>query len=149
MGNFRNLKVWQRSHALAVTINRLCSHLPWYERTDLCSQMRRAATSVPFNIAEGCGRKSASGNNEDLLSRPSISSGSLHELDSEIEYARAVEYIPLADVPYLVTDVGESRMMLAALSTTLRERDRHRRRSPRHTVTLSRCNRQLPRLRSG
>lgn len=94
MDNFRDLKVWQRSHALAVTINRLCRRFPWYEQTELCSQMRRAATSVPFNIAEGCGRKAASNSNNDLLYRLSISSGSLHELDSEIQYARDVEYLP-------------------------------------------------------
>lgn len=128
MDNFRKLEVWQRSHALAVTINHHCRQFPWYEQTALCSQMRRAATSVSFNIAEGCGRKAASRSNSDLLYRLSISSGSLHELDSEIQYARDVEYLSLADAPSLLTEVGEIRRMLARFSTAMREGDLHRRR---------------------
>lgn len=56
---FTELKVWQRSHALALAIYDLTRHYPEEERYGLTSQLRRAAVSVPANIAEGSKRRGA------------------------------------------------------------------------------------------
>jgi four helix bundle protein len=124
--NFRKLEIWRRSHALAIEITRHCQRMPWYEQSALASQMRRAATSVPFNIAEGCGRKQASRSNADLLYRLSVASGSLHELDSQVEFAVDVGYLDQAAARALLDEIEEIRRMLAAFIREVRRRDRHR-----------------------
>jgi four helix bundle protein len=53
MQQFRELKVWQKSHALVLDLHRLTARFPGDERFGLTSQLRRAAVSVPTNIAEG------------------------------------------------------------------------------------------------
>ena len=56
MQRFTDLKVWQRSHALTLDMYRLTARFPDQERFGLVSQLRRAAASVPTNIAEGSKR---------------------------------------------------------------------------------------------
>ena len=58
MKDFRRLNVWQKAHASALNIYRTTKCFPDDERFGLTSQLRRAAISVPSNIAEGCGRQS-------------------------------------------------------------------------------------------
>lgn len=55
MQDHRQLDIWQRAMDYAVRIYEFSTHLPADERYNLVSQLRRAATSVPLNIAEGCG----------------------------------------------------------------------------------------------
>jgi four helix bundle protein len=55
MQNFRQLEVWRKSHALALEIHRLTETIPKQSNSGIISQIRRAAVSVPANIAEGCG----------------------------------------------------------------------------------------------
>lgn len=124
MQDFRRLLVWQRSHALAVRVHRLTASFPCGERSALSSQMRRAATSVPFNIAEGFGRKAAARSNVDLLRFLSIASGSLHELDSQLEYARDVAYLAPEVAREQLSETDQIGKMLARLMTHLRHRDR-------------------------
>jgi len=82
--NHRNLKVWQEAISLVETVYRLTATFPKEEQYGLTSQMRRAATSVPANIAEGAAR---SGTRE-LLHFLSIARGSLSELDTHVEVAK-------------------------------------------------------------
>jgi four helix bundle protein len=56
--SYRDLKVWQKSLQLCLSIYRTAKRFPPYERYGLSSQMKRASLSVPSNIAEGVGRKS-------------------------------------------------------------------------------------------
>ena len=56
MKDFRQLKVWKKSHELALAIYHITASSPREETYGLASQIRRAASSIPSNIAEGCGR---------------------------------------------------------------------------------------------
>ena len=56
MKDFRKLQVWEKAHPLALTIDHLTASFPRDETDGLSSQIRRAASSIPSNIAEGCGR---------------------------------------------------------------------------------------------
>src|SRR5216117_2640623 len=56
MKDFRQLKVWEKSHELALAIYHITASFPREETYGLSSQIRRAASSIPSNIAEGCGR---------------------------------------------------------------------------------------------
>jgi len=56
MQDFRQLLVWQKGHSLALNIYRATAAYPQQERYGITNQMRRAAYSIPSNIAEGCGR---------------------------------------------------------------------------------------------
>jgi four helix bundle protein len=56
MRNFRDLQIWERSHRFTLEIYRVTQAFPKTEVYGLVSQMRRCASSIPTNIAEGCGR---------------------------------------------------------------------------------------------
>ena len=56
MKDFRKLQVWEKAHQLALTLYHLTASLPHDETYGLSSQIRRAASSIPSNIAEGCGQ---------------------------------------------------------------------------------------------
>ena len=56
MGDFKKLKVWQKSHQLVLAVYTSTTGFPDRERFGLTGQLRRAASSIPANIAEGCGR---------------------------------------------------------------------------------------------
>ena len=57
MKNYRELKIWQRSHVLTISLYRATKGFPKDELFALTNQMRRACVSIPANIAEGCGRE--------------------------------------------------------------------------------------------
>lgn len=89
MRDFRHLKVWQKSHQLTLLVYRRTAELPAEERFGLTSQLRRAAASIPANIAEGCGR---SGERE--LSRfLHFALGSASELEYHLLLAHDLGYL--------------------------------------------------------
>lgn len=81
---YRDLIVWQRSMELVVAIHELTSHFPSEEKFGLVSQMRRAAVSIPSNIAEGRRR----GTKKGFLSFLRIAYGSGSELETQIEISK-------------------------------------------------------------
>ena len=87
---FRDLIAWQRAKTLALRIYRETHAMPGEERFGLTNQIRRAAVSVPSNIAEGHGRQSRS----DYLKHLRIARGSLMELDTQYEIAGDLSMIP-------------------------------------------------------
>jgi len=84
MQDFKQLKVWQKSHALVLRIYSATTVFPDHERYGLTSQMRRAASSVPANIAEGCAR----GSRAEFCQFLHISAGSASELEYLLLLAR-------------------------------------------------------------
>ncbi len=83
-----DLLAWQQGIVLVKAVYRLTQGFPQSELYALTSQMRRAAVSVPANIAEGMGRNSA----KELLQYLTIARGSLSELDTYVVLARELEY---------------------------------------------------------
>ena len=108
MKDFRQLKVWERAHQLTLAIYRVTATFPRDETYGLTSQMRRAASSIPSNIAEGCGRD---GDSE--LSRFCVMArGSASELEYQILLAQDPELIPLKEYEKLTQQTVEIKRML-------------------------------------
>ncbi len=110
MKDFRNLKVWERDHKLTITIYLLTKKFPKDELYGITSQIRRACSSIPTNIAEGCGKDSQS----ELSRFLQIAMGSSSELDYLLMLAHELTYID--DNVYLETskELIEVRRMLNA-----------------------------------
>ena len=87
-GSFRDLIVWQRAMELTIAVYRLTQDFPRQEQFGLTSQIRRAASSIPSNIAEGQGRLST-GEFRQFLG---IARGSNCELQTQLEIARALKF---------------------------------------------------------
>jgi four helix bundle protein len=107
----RDLLVWQKSMDLVVAIYRITQKLPSHEQFGLISQLRRAAVSIPSNIAEGYGRHS-SGSYKQFLS---ISRGSLLELETQIELCVRLGYLTQSDTSSILADITELSKMLTSL----------------------------------
>jgi four helix bundle protein len=89
-GTHRNLLAWQEAMTLAEKVYRDTDALPREEVYGLRSQIRRAAISVPSNIAEGAARNSPA----ELVQFLSIACGSLAELETQLELAARLGYLP-------------------------------------------------------
>jgi len=111
MRDFRQLQVWERAHALVLLIYRLTGTFPKQEMYGLTSQMRRAAASIPANIAEGCGRSG----NGDLHRFLGMAMGSVAELEYFCILAKDLNFF--AEDSYRVAQgqLNELQRMLSAL----------------------------------
>jgi len=117
MQDFRNLEVWRKAHALTLDVYRMTRAFPAEELYGLTSQMRRSASSVPTNIAEGCGR---SGNKE-LVRFLQIAMGSASELEYQLLLSRDLDYTPPAQYESLQKQVVTVKKMGVSLMRSLRE----------------------------
>ena len=86
--SFRDLFIWQKSMSLVTEIYKYTKILPENETFGLVSQMRRCAVSVPSNIAEGYGRNT----NNEFIRFLHVASGSLYELQTQVEISLNLEY---------------------------------------------------------
>lgn len=109
--SFRDLQVWQKGVQLASLVYQTSRALPKDEQFGLISQMRRAAVSVPSNIAEGYGRRSRA----DYVRFLNMAMGSLFELQTQTEIAANLGYFHDAESEPLFTDAREIERMLSAL----------------------------------
>jgi four helix bundle protein len=116
MKDFRELKVWVRSHALVLDVYRATAGFPKEEIYGLTSQIRRAATSIPANIAEGCGRDG----DPELKRFLNIALGSACELDYLILLATELHYLEMEGARRLATEVMELRRMLGTFVQKLK-----------------------------
>jgi four helix bundle protein len=113
--NFRDLMVWQKAMDLTVEIYLLVKHLPKEENYALSDQMRRAAVSVPSNIAEGHGRDSA----KEFVRFLSMARGSLRELSTKLEICIRLQYLNESNTLTSNTLITEVDKMLTSLATKL------------------------------
>ena len=114
--DFRELQVWQKSHNLTLEIYRCTQNFPENERFGLTSQIRRSATSVAANIAEGCGRGSDSDFRRFLL----IAMGSASESEYHLILAKDLNYLGKEHFHSLIEQVQEVKRMLASLIKRLK-----------------------------
>lgn len=110
MRDFKELKVWQKAHQLVLKIYKATQHFPANERYGLTSQIRRAASSIPANIAEGCGRRG----NRELAHFLSMAAGSSSEIDYQLLLARDLTYLSDENYREYQAAVTEIRRMLHA-----------------------------------
>jgi four helix bundle protein len=111
MGGFRELRVWQKSKSLAVEIYNLTSRGAFPGDFGLRDQIRRAAVSVPSNIAEGDERNS----NKDAVRFLYIAKGSLAELVTQLEIAHEIGYLSKEELCALDEKCSEIGRMLGSL----------------------------------
>ena len=108
MRDFRKLKVWEKAHHLTLQVYRITKNFPSDERFGLTVQLRRAAASVPTNIAEGCGRDSE----RELARFMSIAAGSASEVEYQLLLACDLNYIQDEKYRELNQQVNEVKRML-------------------------------------
>jgi four helix bundle protein len=117
MSDFRRLVVWQKAHALALQTYAFTSGFPKEERYGLVSQLRRAATSVGSNLAEGCGRETP----REMAYLTRIALGSIQELQYQLLLSKDLGWIETADFQPIEASANEVRAMLHALHRSLRQ----------------------------
>jgi four helix bundle protein len=115
--HYKDLKVWQKGMELVRAIYQLTARLPTEEKYGLASQMRRAAVSVPSNIAEGQARQGT----REFLQFLSHASGSLAELETQTLLCVDLDYCSLSDITKISGAITELQKMLAAIRRKLRE----------------------------
>jgi four helix bundle protein len=116
MQDFRKLKVWKQAHALTLDVYSLTRAFPKEELFGLTRQMRRSSSSIPTNIAEGCGR----GGDVDFARFVQMSMGSACELEYQLELSRDLGYLANDRCSKATAQTQEVKRMLAGLLTTLR-----------------------------
>ncbi len=111
MRDFRSLKVWEKAHEMALCVYKATQLFPREELYGLVSQLRRAASSVPANVAEGCG---CAGNRE-FARFLGIALRSASETEYQLLLARDLGYLELKTHESLNDQVTEVKRMLTGL----------------------------------
>ena len=114
---FRDLLVWQKAMGLAREVYRITQAFPKAEAFGLTGQMRRAAVSVPGNIAEGQGRLTDKG----FVLFLGHARGSLYELETQAELAESLGYLAKKELNQLLSACSEVGRMLHGLIHSMRE----------------------------
>lgn len=113
--NYQDLIAWQKSMDLVEEVYRSSKDFPREEMYGLTSQIRRAAVSIPSNIAEGQGRRTTA----DFLRHLSIAYGSLREVETQILIARRLNYISQKRLEEVMGLAGEVGRLLNGLMASL------------------------------
>ena len=116
MRDFQELIVWQKGHHLTLEIYQITRDFPKSELYGLTSQVRRAASSIPANIAKGCGRSGDAELNRFLV----IALGSIAELHCHLILARDLTYLKEENFNSILVKLTETRKMLIAFSRKLK-----------------------------
>jgi four helix bundle protein len=115
MKDFRNFTVWQKSHQLTLDIYKVLNNFPKEELFGLTSQMKRSSSSIPTNIAEGCGRNTDKDFGRFLV----IAFASANELEYQIILSTDLKYINTEISEKLMLQIEEIKKMLNSLLSTL------------------------------
>jgi four helix bundle protein len=111
MKDFRDLKVWEKAHAVALSCYEITKGFPREEIFGLTSQIRRSGSSVPANIAEGCGRRG----NAELHRFLQMAMGSANELEYHLLLSKDLGYLKIEAYEGTQKQVVEVKRMLASL----------------------------------
>ena len=116
MRKFRDIKAWQKAHQLALEIYAATSNFPADERYGLTTQLKRAAASIPTNIAEGCGRRSE----REFANFLNIAFGSASELEYFLLLCRDLSLLNENRHSNLHSRTEEVKRMLSAFMNRLK-----------------------------
>lgn len=116
MQNYKDLKVWDKAHQLTVNVYQESKSFPKEETYSLTNQLRRAASSIPANIAEGCGKKSQS----DFANFLNIALGSANESEYFLLLSKDLQYLSTEKHQILDRKVNEVKAMLISLINRVR-----------------------------
>jgi len=116
--SYNEIKAWQLSMAFVTMVYRLTEKFPQNEMFGLTNQLRRAAVSVPSNIAEGFGRNS----NGDFSHFLSIANGSLCEVETQLEIAKNLGFINDEAYNFMMQKALECGKTLRSFWKSVRER---------------------------
>ena len=114
MHQFKNLEIWKRSQDLCIEVYTVTRNFPSTETFGLTSQLRRAAVSIPSNIAEGTSRNS----DKEFVRFLEISLGSAFELESQLILAKRLEFIEIDTFERIVAELN------AVIQMTMKFRSR-------------------------
>jgi len=112
MRNYKDLMVWEKAHKLTLAVYKETIAFPKEERFGLTSQVRRASSSIPANLAEGCGRRS----DGEMGRFVQIAMGSGAELSYHLLLCRDLGILGTTEFSRLSSDLEEVMRMLSALS---------------------------------
>lgn len=111
MQDFKKLSVWQKAHYLTLEVYKTTAGFAKEEVYGLTSQIRRACSSIPTNIAEGCGRKG----NIELSRFLQIAFGSASELEYHLILSYDLNYLDVKDYDNLNSQLSDVKKMLTGL----------------------------------
>jgi len=117
--NYKELQVWQKAYQLCLEVYRVTKGFPKDEMYGLISQIRRAAVSVPSNIAEGYGRKTT----REYVHSLYVAYGSICELETQILISHDLDYIESDIFDKLQEEIGDVERMLKGLIKSLSKDD--------------------------
>ena len=120
--HFKDLIVWQKAMDLVQTVYEATERFPKREVYSLTDQIRRAAVSVPSNIAEG----QAHFHHREFLHFLQHARGSLAELETQLLIAQRLQYIKETDVAQMVQKIEEVGRILNGLIASIRDKDKNR-----------------------
>jgi len=118
MGDYRELVAWQKAIDLVEAVYKATARFPRDELYGLTSQLRRAAVSIPSNIAEGHGRRTT----KDFLGFLSIARGSIKELETQVIIAERLHYIEPTKLTELLRLTSEAGRLITGLAKSLRKK---------------------------
>lgn len=116
MQDFKNLKVWRKSHQFTLSIYCITDNFPNAEKYGLISQLRRASSSIPTNIAEGSGR----GSDADFKRFLQIAFGSANEVEYLLILSKDLLFLDQQVHQELDSNIQEIKKMLASFINRLK-----------------------------
>lgn len=119
MRDFKKIQVWQKAHTFVLSVYKTTEHFPREELFGLTSQIRRAATSIPTNIAEGAGRETQ----QEFVRFIHIATGSASEVEHQLLLAHELGYISKPNCQKLNTDINEIQKMLHGFAKALKSKN--------------------------
>jgi len=116
MQDYKELKVWAKAHQLTLRVYQVSKKYPKDELYSLTNQLRRASSSIPANIAEGCGKNSRN----DLANFLNIALGSANETEYFLLLSKDLEYLAESEYVKLNESINEIKAMLISLINKVR-----------------------------
>ena len=116
MKDFRELKVWEKSHQLTLAVYKATTKFPKDEMYGLTGQIRRSCASIPANVAEGCGRNG----DAELARFLQIAMGSASELEYHLLLSRDLNFLDITEYDQLAGEATEVKRMLTSFIRTLK-----------------------------